>query len=80
MDSMVSSSVWKPEFKRSLEKYPDFTLTALDFAVPSCDACNLGGRLSKFVAHLTGSEYDKCGFQPVQSLSKHLVQWLTGGD
>lgn len=64
-DSLVSSSVWRPEFKRSLEKYPDFELVALDFAVPSCDACHLGGRMSTLLGRLSGSAYNRSGFEAV---------------
>ncbi|KAF9482783.1 hypothetical protein BDN70DRAFT_874567 [Pholiota conissans] len=62
-DSLVSSSIWRPEFKSSLEKYPEFELTRLDFAVPSCDACHLGGRLSTLMGRLNGRRYDSCGFE-----------------
>ncbi|KDR81628.1 hypothetical protein GALMADRAFT_239697 [Galerina marginata CBS 339.88] len=63
-DSLVSSSVWRPEFKRSLENYPDFELVALDFAMPSCDACHLGGRMSTLLGRLSGCQYNKFGFKP----------------
>jgi len=64
-DSLVSSSVWKPAFTRSLEKYPDFQLVELDFAVPYCDACHLGGRMSTFLGRLSGFQYNKNGFETV---------------
>jgi len=64
-DSLVSSSVWRPGFKNSLQRYPDFELTQLDFAVPSCDACHLGGRLSTLLGRLSGSFYNPCGFEPI---------------
>ncbi|KJA27187.1 hypothetical protein HYPSUDRAFT_63453 [Hypholoma sublateritium FD-334 SS-4] len=64
-DSLVSSSVWRPGFKNSLQKYPNFELTQLDFAVPSCDACHLGGRLSTLLGRLSGSFYNPCGFEPI---------------
>ncbi|KAF8163326.1 hypothetical protein B0H34DRAFT_695018 [Crassisporium funariophilum] len=62
-DSLVASSVWQPKFKRLLEDYPDFALAALDFAVPSCDACHLGGRMSTLVGHVSGSPYNRLGFE-----------------
>ncbi|KAJ3516629.1 hypothetical protein NLJ89_g1006 [Agrocybe chaxingu] len=62
-DSLVASSVWKPEFRKSLERYPEFDLVALDFAVPSCDACHLGGRLSTRLGRLSGSPYNRFGFE-----------------
>jgi len=63
-DSLVSSSVWRPEFKRALEDYPDFELTALDFTVPSCDACHMGGRISSLIGRVGGSLYNIDGFEP----------------
>lgn len=62
-DSLVASSVWRPGFRRALEKYPDFELVALDFALPNCDACHLGGRLSTLTGRLSGMPYDKLGFE-----------------
>jgi len=63
-DSLVASSVWKPAFKKGLERHPEFSLTRLGFAVP-CDACHLGGRMSTLIGRLTGSQYDSSGFDPV---------------
>ncbi|KAK0210798.1 hypothetical protein DFS33DRAFT_1495185 [Desarmillaria ectypa] len=62
-DSLVASSVWRPEFKKLLETFPDFNLFKLDFALPQCDACHLGGRLSTLRGQLRGSPYDPLGFQ-----------------
>jgi hypothetical protein len=64
-DSLVASSVWRPEFKNLLEKYPDFDLVPLDFATPSCDACHLGGRLSTLTGRLSGLPYDQLGFENI---------------
>ncbi|PPQ83330.1 hypothetical protein CVT25_003969 [Psilocybe cyanescens] len=61
-DSLVSSSVWRPTFTEHLKKYPGFELVALDFAIPSCDACHLGGRMSTLLGRLTGSPYNRSGF------------------
>ncbi|KAF9454514.1 hypothetical protein P691DRAFT_716911 [Macrolepiota fuliginosa MF-IS2] len=61
-DSLVASSVWRPKFKKALGKYPTFELIPLDFAVPSCDACHLGGRFSTLMGRLGGIPYDKLGF------------------
>jgi len=69
-DSLVSSSVWRPEFKKALEDYPDFGLTALDFTVPSCDACRMGGRMSSLVGRVGGSLYNIDGFEPRVSKRK----------
>jgi len=67
-DSLVASSVWRPDFKQQLEKYPTFELTGLDFAVPACDACHLGGRMSTLLGRVSGLPYDRFGFEV------HLVQ------
>ncbi|KDQ60795.1 hypothetical protein JAAARDRAFT_67229 [Jaapia argillacea MUCL 33604] len=64
-DSLVASSVWRPDFKRPLQKYPIFELIRLDFTVPNCDACHLGGRLSTFVGRLSGEPYDALGFERI---------------
>ena len=74
-DSLVSSSVWRPEFKKALEDYPDFELTALDFTVPFCDACHMGGRMSSLVGRVGGSLYSTDGFEPVCSFSNCGLWW-----
>ena len=62
-DSLVASSVWRPDFKNKLQRYPDLELTQLDFSVPHCDACHLGGRLSTVLGRVGGVPYDRFGFQ-----------------
>lgn len=62
-DSLVTSSVWRPDFKRPLETYPVFETIRLDFANPGCDACRLGGRLSTLLGRLSGPQYDKVTFE-----------------
>jgi hypothetical protein len=57
-DSLITSSVWKPDFKRSLERYPELVIGVLDEAEMGCDACHLGGRMSKYEGTLDGSPYD----------------------
>lgn len=64
-DSLVASSVWRPEFKGPLEKYPNFELVSLEFAVPACDACHLGGRMSTYLGRVSGQPYDRLGFEPL---------------
>lgn len=61
-DSLVASSVWRPQFKKTLAQFPDFDLVSLDFSVPSCDACHLGGRMSTLIGRLSGSPYEHLGF------------------
>ncbi|KAG1753462.1 hypothetical protein EDB19DRAFT_831191 [Suillus lakei] len=62
-DSLVTSSVWKPQFKRPLERYPDFELIRMQFSAPQCDACNLGGRISTLLGRVSGKPYDKYDFE-----------------
>jgi hypothetical protein len=59
----LASSVWRRDFKETLERYPDLTLTKLDFAVPHCDACHLGGRQSTVAGLLKGIPYDNLSFE-----------------
>ncbi|KAF9053731.1 hypothetical protein BDZ89DRAFT_1056302 [Hymenopellis radicata] len=66
-DSLVASSVWRPEFKKSLEALPRFNLYALDFSVPACDACHLGGRVSTLRGQLGGAPYNILGFDEIVS-------------
>ncbi|KAI0256818.1 hypothetical protein BJV78DRAFT_1167155 [Lactifluus subvellereus] len=61
----IASSVWRSEYREALERYPDLTLTKLDFAVPRCDACHLGGRLSTVSGWLKGIPYDNLSFEPI---------------
>ncbi|KAF8910956.1 hypothetical protein CPB84DRAFT_1723119 [Gymnopilus junonius] len=80
-DSLVASSVWRPEFKKSLEKYPGFDLMYLDFAVPSCDACHLGGRMSTLLGRLSDSPYNRFGFEalpPRRSDKNELKEFHLG--
>jgi len=65
-DSTISS-VWNPSFRKTLEKFPEFSLTTLDFHVPHCDACHLGGRLSTLLGRVYGKPYDKISFNVVKS-------------
>ncbi|KAI0797915.1 hypothetical protein C8Q75DRAFT_740059 [Abortiporus biennis] len=65
-DSLVTSSVWRTNFKKPLEKYPTFEVTQLDFAIPACDACHLGGRMSTLVGRVSGSPYDKLTYEPLK--------------
>lgn len=55
--------MWRRDFKEKLERYPDLTLTKLDFTVPHCDACHLGGRQSTVVGWLKGIPYDNLSFE-----------------
>ncbi|KAI0006145.1 hypothetical protein BJV74DRAFT_802451 [Russula compacta] len=61
----VASSVWRRDYREALELYPDLTLAELDFAVPHCDACHLGGRQSTVSGWLKGIPYDSLSFEPI---------------
>lgn len=61
----IASSVWRRDFKGKLERYPDLTMMKLDFAVPHCDACHLGGRQSTVTGWLKGIPYDNLSFEPM---------------
>ncbi|KIO28189.1 hypothetical protein M407DRAFT_22668 [Tulasnella calospora MUT 4182] len=63
-DSLVRSSVWKPEFTKVLNTYPEFELMNLDFSVPTCDACHMGGRVSTYLGRSSGRPYQKDTFEP----------------
>ncbi|KIJ69366.1 hypothetical protein HYDPIDRAFT_80164 [Hydnomerulius pinastri MD-312] len=68
-DSLVASSVWQPNFKKPLETYPEFSLTRLDFTVPQCDACHLGGRVSTLLGRVSGKPYDRYDFETSQDMT-----------
>lgn len=57
-DSLVTSSVWRNDFKNALRTYPELTLETMTFSLPTCDACHIGGRVSTIVGHLGGSRYN----------------------
>ncbi|KAH9842621.1 uncharacterized protein C8Q71DRAFT_853161 [Rhodofomes roseus] len=62
-DSLVTSSVWRTDYKKSLETYPDLEIYQLDFADPGCDACHLGSRMSTRVGRLSGLAYEPDTFE-----------------
>lgn len=72
-DSLVTSSVWKPQFKRPLERYPKFELVRMKFSAPQCDACNLGGRISTLIGRVSGKPYDKYDFEVCFSSSNCIL-------
>ncbi len=61
-DSLVASSVWRPNFKKALATYPDFETTEMAFALQGCDACHLGGRLATLLGRASGDPYDRRTF------------------
>lgn len=74
-DSLVASSVWKPEFKKPVDTYPELDVLPLDFAVPACDACHLGGRMATLVGRLSGLPYDHWGFEVNVRFHKVFIYW-----
>ncbi|KAJ3813187.1 hypothetical protein F5876DRAFT_35639 [Lentinula aff. lateritia] len=73
-DSLVASSVWKPEFKGPLERYPELDLVQLEFSMPGCDACNLGARMSTLNGRLLGEPYDRLGFEDLDLSDESLSE------
>jgi len=68
-DSLVASSVWKPDFKKPLELLPDFRLEHLEFSIPVCDACHLGNRVATLRGIVGGQKYDPLTFEVNSQLS-----------
>lgn len=58
----VASSVWRRDYKEVLERYPDLTLTKLDFSTFYCDACRVRKK-STVAGWLKGIPYDKLSFE-----------------
>lgn len=81
-DVSVASSVWRPAFRKSLLTYSEFSLTRLDFAVPQCDACHLGGRLSTFAGRVLGDRYDPFSYEvrDISGLCQYMVFILLASD
>ncbi|KAF8522274.1 hypothetical protein BU17DRAFT_44843 [Hysterangium stoloniferum] len=79
-DSWVASSIWKPNFRKPLETYPAFHLEQLDFAVPLCDACNLGKRVATLRGVLGGLEYNKLTYEPLRESDSTVehIDWNLG--
>lgn len=71
-DSLVASSIWRTEFKKALETFPEFEIYRLEYCDPGCDACNLGSRLSTRLGRLSGLPYDPTTFE-VSSMSIRMV-------
>ncbi|WWC66782.1 uncharacterized protein I206_100687 [Kwoniella pini CBS 10737] len=68
-DLRVASQIWRMNFKRALKKYPLFDVEELLHAEPGCDACHMGGRMSKFRVNLDGDQYNPETHQPLDSSS-----------
>jgi hypothetical protein len=70
-DSLVASSTWRSGFKKSLETYPDFELIRMGVALPMCDACHMGGRISTLLGRVSGQPYDRVTFEVLGQLIWH---------
>lgn len=74
-DSSVTSSVWPIAFKESLETYPELQINYLDEAIEGCDACHIGGRMSKYEGILKGTPYDPETFEVRKSFGS--ICWFS---
>lgn len=71
-DSLVASSIWRSDFKKSLETFPEFEVHHLEYSEPGCDACHLGSRMSTRLGRLSGLPYDPTTFE-VSIVSTRMV-------
>lgn len=62
-DSLVASSIWRADFKKALETFPEFEIYKLGYADPGCDACHLSSRMSTRIGRLSGLPYDPTTFE-----------------
>lgn len=62
-DSSVASSIWRPNFKKVLEKYPELEEDHMEYANPGCDACHISSRLSTILGRVHGVPYDRLTFE-----------------
>nr|XP_018266770.1 uncharacterized protein I303_00746 [Kwoniella dejecticola CBS 10117]OBR88928.1 hypothetical protein I303_00746 [Kwoniella dejecticola CBS 10117] len=69
-DLRVASQIWRLHFKKALKKYPIFDVEELLDAEPGCDACHMGGRMSRFRVNLEGDQYNPETHQPLDSSSE----------
>ncbi|KPV74915.1 uncharacterized protein RHOBADRAFT_49790, partial [Rhodotorula graminis WP1] len=70
LNSLVSSSAWKPKFKHAVDTRPDMYLDALESEERgvACDACTMGkARHSTFRATVSGPKYDPKTLQPIDA-------------
>ncbi|CAE7160160.1 unnamed protein product [Rhizoctonia solani] len=71
-DSLVTSSVWTSGFKKALNTHPELHIHDLKFAVPGCGACRISSRLSTFKGALSGDDYDRDTFEPINRRSSSV--------
>ncbi|KAH7317977.1 hypothetical protein B0J17DRAFT_686463 [Rhizoctonia solani] len=71
-DSLVTSSMWTSGFKKVLNTHPELHIHNLEFAVPGCGACRIKNRLSTFKGALSGEDYDRDTFEPINRRSESV--------
>ncbi|GAA6051017.1 hypothetical protein JCM3770_005457 [Rhodotorula araucariae] len=68
LNSLVSSSAWKPKFRHAVDTRPDWTLDELapEDRGGACDACMMGRqRHCTFIATVSGRKYDPKTLRPI---------------
>ncbi|CAE6443942.1 unnamed protein product [Rhizoctonia solani] len=71
-DSLVTSSKWTSGFKKALNTHPELHIHDLEFAVRGCGACRISNRLSTFKGALSGDDYDRDTFEPINRRSESV--------
>ncbi len=69
--SMISSQVWKPDFRRAVDTRPTWSAVELKLkkgdVAPRCDACTLGNhKTASMIGTLSGGRYDRKTFRRIQ--------------
>ncbi|GAA5833554.1 hypothetical protein JCM9279_001557 [Rhodotorula babjevae] len=70
LNSLISSSAWKPKFKHAVDTRPDMYLDSLEAEERgvACDACTMGkARHSTLRATVSGPKYDAKTLQPIEA-------------
>ncbi|CAE6488439.1 unnamed protein product [Rhizoctonia solani] len=71
-DSLVTSSIWTSGFKKALNTHPELHIHYLKFGVPGCGACRISTRMSTFKGALSGDDYDRDTFEPINRRSESV--------
>lgn len=75
---MVASSVWKPVFRKALDRHPKREQRSMHMHSPICDACRISGRVATIKMFLQGDRYDPDTFTGVvRSLHLSFFDSLT---
>ncbi|KAG8849468.1 hypothetical protein FRB91_009867 [Serendipita sp. 411] len=67
-DSQVASSLWKYNFRNTLEVKPELTIIQID-PEPFCAACRRNSAISTQQAQLQGEPYRPLSFQPLKNVN-----------